>query len=266
MLAQIQNGVGDAFATIVAFTPKLLAFLAILLIGYFVAKAVERIMDRILERVGFDRLVERGGVKRALARSRYDASSLFSRLVYYVIVLFVLQLAFGVFGPNPVSDVLTRVIAYLPRIFVAGLIVVVGAGIAAAVREMVVAAIGGLSYGRMLATAASIAIITVSAFAAVSQLNIAPAIVNALFYAMLAIIAGSAIVAIGGGGIQPMRTYWSRMLSRFEMEAPRVREEAQGSTERIRERVSERAEQAQRMGMGGGAGGSRVRGQRGAPA
>lgn len=52
---------------------------------------------------GFDRLVERGGLETALARSRLDASSILARIVFYVAFLFVLQLAFGVLttlGPN----------------------------------------------------------------------------------------------------------------------------------------------------------------------
>jgi hypothetical protein len=57
-------------------------------------------------------------------------------------------------------------------------------------------------------------------FAALNQLQIAPAIVNATFYAVLAIIAGSAIVAIGGGGVQPMRARWERTLQRYDQEKP----------------------------------------------
>ena len=105
----------------------------------------------MLERVGFDKAVERGGVKKALAKSQYDASSILAKLGFYVLMLFVLQLAFGIFGTNPVSDLITGVIAYLPNIFVAILILVVASAIAAAVKEIVEASLGGLSYGKALA-------------------------------------------------------------------------------------------------------------------
>jgi hypothetical protein len=85
---------------------------------------------------------------------------------------------------------------------------------------------GGLSYGRMLATLASVSIIAIGIFAALSELQIATPIVNGLFYALLAIIAGSAIVAIGGSGIGPMRRVWERALSRVEEEGPRLRAQA----------------------------------------
>jgi hypothetical protein len=67
-------------------------------------------------------------------------------------------------------------------------------------------------------------IVAVGAFAALAQLEIAPAIVNGVFYAVLAVIAGSAIIAIGGGGIQPMRDRWERALTKVEQEAPQARQ------------------------------------------
>jgi small-conductance mechanosensitive channel len=76
--------------------PKLLAFLVILVIGVIIAKAA----DKVLERIGFDRVAERGGFKQAMARSKYDASDIVAKLVYYAIVLIALQFAFGVWAPT----------------------------------------------------------------------------------------------------------------------------------------------------------------------
>lgn len=247
MLNQIEAGFGDAINMVITFIPRLIAFLAVLLIGYLVAKAIEKAMDAILERVGFDRLVERGGVKRVLARSRYDASSLLSRIVFYFVMLFVLQLSFGVWGPNPVTSMLDRVIAYLPNIFAAGIIVVVGMAIAAAVADIISAATGGLSYGKALATAASVAVMVVAGFAALDQLNIAPAIVTGMFYAILATVVGVIVVALGGAGIQPLREYWQRALMRVDAEAPRMAAATQGAGEAVKARAQERRTQAQEL-------------------
>ena len=243
-LNEFQDGLGDAWASIATFLPKLVGFLLILLVGYFIAKAIAGILDKVLERVGFDRAVERGGVGQALSKSKYDASSLLSKIVFYALMLFVLQLAFGIFGANPISDLITGVIAYLPNLFVAILIIVVGAAIAAAVKEIVEASLGGLSYGRGLAIGASVLILGVAVFAALDQLNTAENIVNGLFYAILAVIVGSAIVAVGGGGIQTMSRYWERMATRAEQESGHVKQEVQGSKERVQQRAQERADQA----------------------
>ncbi|MDP9209778.1 MAG: hypothetical protein M3O65_15085, partial [Actinomycetota bacterium] len=102
-----QAGIENAWSNVATFIPKLLAALVILLVGYFVAKAIASILDKVLERVGFDRVVERGGVRQVLARSKYDPSDILAKLVFWTIMLLVLQLAFGVFGANPVSDLLS---------------------------------------------------------------------------------------------------------------------------------------------------------------
>lgn len=247
MLAALAQGLGNGLALVIAGIPRFIGFLAILIVGFIVAKALQRVFDRVLERIGFDRWVERGGVARALSGSKYDASDLLSAVVYYTVMLFVLQAAFGVFGPNPVSTLLTAVVAYLPRLFVAGVIVIVGSAVAAAVRDIVDAAIGGLSYGRILGTAAAFAIVAIAVFAAFDQLRIAPAITTGLFYATLAAVAGAFIVAVGGGGIQTMSRYWERAAGRIEAEPPRMmmaEGEGVGAQERVQERAQERMQQA----------------------
>jgi hypothetical protein len=234
-------------------------------IGWFIAKAIAKVLDTVLERVGFDRAVQRGGVGRTLANSRYDASSLLSKVVFYALMLFVLQLAFGIWGPNPVSNLIQGVIGYLPNVFAAIVIIVVGAAIAAAVKEILEASLGGLSYGRGVALGASVAIMVITAFAALDQLNIAQNIVVGLFYALLAIVVGSAVVAVGGGGIQTMRRYWERVADRADRESSVVRDEARGSQDRIRERADARIAQASGRETSSPSGAARERSARTSP-
>lgn len=257
-MEQFRQGLGDAWGAVATFLPKLIGFLIILVIGYFIAKAISKVLDKILEKVGFDKLVERGGVGKALDKSRFDASDILGKIVFWVLFLFVLQLAFGVFGPNPISDLIKGVIAYLPNVFVAILIIVIGAAIAAAVKEVAEAALGGLSYGKSLAIAGSTAIIVVAVFAALEQLHIAPAIVRGLFFALLAIVVGSAVVAIGGGGIKTMSRYWERAALKAEQESSNIKQEAQGSKERLQQRAEERKTQFQRPGSSGDPGAVRA--------
>ncbi|GAC1528294.1 MAG: hypothetical protein NVS3B12_00040 [Acidimicrobiales bacterium] len=239
------RGIEDAWARVATFIPKLVAFLIILVIGLVVAKIITKAVAALLQRVGFDKLVERGGIKKALESSKMDASDILAKIVYYVIALFVLEMAFGVFGHNAISDLLTRAVAFLPKVFVAVLIVVLAAAAAAAVKEIIKVALGGLSYGQALSNVASITIITIGAFMALDELAVAPRIVSAAFYAMLAIVAGSAIVAIGGSGIQPLRQYWERSLARIEEESHNMKNESQGAGDRIKGRAQELKGQAQ---------------------
>jgi Conserved TM helix len=224
-----QGGIQDAWTSVATFLPKLVAALVILLVGYFIAKLIARILNTVLERVGFDRAVERGGIKQALARSKYDASDIVAKLAFWTIFLLVLQLAFGVFGPNPVSDLLKGLIAYLPNVLVAIVIVVIAAAIA--VTDLLSSLLGTVQGGQVLAKGAGIAILVFGIFAALDQLRIAPRIVTGLWYAVLAALVGSVIVAVGGGGIRTMQRYWERAAGRAEEQGPRLRQQVQQSAQ-----------------------------------
>jgi hypothetical protein len=233
MLAiDIEQGLTDAWTRIATFVPKLLGFILILVVGYLIAKLVERLVDALLERVGFDRWVERGSLRDALARSRFDASDILATIAFWTVLLFALQLAFGVFGPNPISDLLFGIIAFLPNLFVAIVVLVIAAALAKVVTDLLTATLGTVSGGEWIAKAAGLSILVLGIFMALSQLQIAPAIVNALFYAMLAIIVGSAVVAVGGGGIRTMQRYWERAAMNLEAKGSEIRREVDAQATR----------------------------------
>ncbi|MEU8185288.1 hypothetical protein AB0B85_11615 [Micromonospora sp. NPDC049044] len=224
MSDNVSDAVGDALRSVMLFLPKAVAFLAILVAGWLIAKAVLKIVEKVLERVGFDRAVERGGIRRALSRSRYDASDIVAKLVYYAVLLFTLQLAFGIWGPNPISDLLAAVISWLPRAFVAIVIVVVAAAIANAVKDIISGALGGLSYGRVLATIASVFILGLGVIAALNQIGVATAVTTPVLIAVLATIGGILVVGVGGGLIRPMQSRWESWLTRAEQESRLIAE------------------------------------------
>ncbi|MFE7800541.1 hypothetical protein [Nocardia sp. NPDC057440] len=222
-----QQGFSDAWSSVATFVPKLAGFLVILLIGWIVAKAVAAIVDRVLERVGFDRLAERGGIKHILARSRYDASDLLAKLAYYAILLIALQLGFGVFGPNPVSDMLNGIVSWLPKAAVAIVIVVIAAAIAHAVRDIVTNVLGGLSYGPALGRFAAVFIWGVGIIAALNQIGVASSVTMPILIAVLATIGGILVVGVGGGMVRPMQRRWDGWLSNLEAEMPAVKGHAE---------------------------------------
>jgi uncharacterized membrane protein len=220
------GAVGDALRSVMLFLPKALAFVAILVVGWLIAKAVRKIVDKVLERVGFDRVVERGGVKAALSRSQYDASDIVAKLAYYAVLLFTLQLAFGIWGPNPISDLIRGVVAWLPKAFVAIVIVVVASAIAKAVKDLVSNALGGLSYGGILANIASWFILGLGIIAALNQIGVATTVTTPILVAVLATVAGILIVGVGGGLVRPMQSRWDTWLNRAESESQAIANQA----------------------------------------
>lgn len=221
----LQTGVD----TVVAFVPKLALFLVILIAGVLIGKALEKLLGKVLAKAGFDRAVERGGIGRAMRDSDYDASGILAKVVYYAVMLFALQLAFGVFGPNPVSELVTGIIGFLPKLFIALLIVIIGSAIAGAVSDLIRSATGGLASGRIMSTVAQVFIIGLAAIAALSQMGIAVTVTLPVLVAVLATVGGIAVVGVGGGLIVPMRRRWERWLDSAEAETARVRQQRAGA-------------------------------------
>jgi hypothetical protein len=210
----VQNLLDSVFHAL----PKILVFLIILVIGWIVARVLARVVDLILRRAHFDRFVERGVVGQALARSQTDATSLIARIVYYTILLITLQMAFGVFGPNPVSTMLNAIVAWLPRAIVAIIIIVIASAIAKVVKDLILGAIGGLSYGPLLASIASILIIVLGAIAALNQVGIAVGVTQPVLWVGLLTAGAVVAIGVGGGLIKPMQARWERMLNAAERE------------------------------------------------
>jgi MFS family permease len=221
----IGQSLQNVLDTVIRLIPQILLFLVILLVGWLIAKALERLTDAVLERVGFDRLVERGGIRQAMSGSGYDPSSIAAKLVYLAVLLFTLQLAFGVFGPNPVSALLAGIVAWLPQAFVGIIIVVIAAYLAGMVRDIVRSALGGTSYGSVLATVVFAFILGIGIIAALAQIGVAVAVTGPLLFAVLATIAGIAIVGVGGGLVRPMQQRWERMLNTAETEMVDLRQQ-----------------------------------------
>jgi Conserved TM helix len=236
MLAEIdlEGGLEEAWRNVVTFAPKLLGFFLILLIGYFVAKALSKVADALLERVGFDGWVERGSLKTAFDHSKTDASDLIGVVVFWAVFLVALQLAFGIWGPNPISDLLEGLIRYLPNIIVAVVILVIAAVLARVLTEVLTPTLGAVQGGTTIARIAGAAVLVIGVFAALDQLEIAPAIVIGLFYAMLVAVVGSIVVAFGGGGIPVARQYLGRWGSRAEGTARDISENADPEEGRAR--------------------------------
>lgn len=233
--AVLQNGL----AAVISFVPLALLFLVILIVGLIVAKLISKALEKLLEKVGFDRLVERGGVKKALAKSKLDASDIVAKIVYYALVLFVLQFAFGVFGPNPVSDLLAGIISFLPKIIVAIIIVVIASAIAAGAKGLIQNTLSGLSYGKILGNIVAVFILFLGVTAALNQIEVATTVTTPILVTVLAIIAGVIIVGAGGGLIRPMQQRWEALLTKAEEEAPKIQQEARNAPS-----VADQAKQA----------------------
>jgi len=213
----LQNLLNTVFHNI----PKILLFLVILVIGWIVSRIVMQAVVMLLKKVHFDRFAQRGVAGDALARGNYDASGLIGKVVYYMLLLVTLQLAFGVFGTNPISTMLNAVVGWLPKAIVAIILIVIGSAIAKVVKDLINGAIGGLSYGPFVASMASVLIVAMFAIAALNQVGIASSVTEPILIFFLATIGAVIAIGVGGGLVRPMQARWERMLNAAEQETTR---------------------------------------------
>lgn len=220
------TGLSDAWTSVANFVPKLLAFLVVFIIGWLIAKAVSKAVGLLLDKIGFARLIERAGIDKFLQSANVTPASLLTKLIYYFILLIALQLALTAFGPaNPVSEIVNKIVLFLPKAIVALVIIIIVAAIASAVKKLLEEALGGLSYGDLLAKIVAGFIIALGVIAALGQVGIGTAVTTPVLVTVLATIGGVVIVGVGGGLINPMRERWESWLTQLSEDTKRVKED-----------------------------------------
>ncbi len=206
----------NALNLVFAFIPKLIGFLVILLVGWIVASVVSKAVTFLLRKIGFDRLSERIGLSRLEQRMglRMDAAGVLGKVVYWFIFLIFLVPAVDSLGLTTVSNILNQIIAYIPNVFVAIVVLFLGTLAATFVADIVRGATASTNMGNpnMYAAIARWAIMGFVAIIALEQLQIAPALLNELFGAIVAAAALAFGLAFGLGG----RETAQRLLNRSE--------------------------------------------------
>ena len=124
---------------IAAFLPRLVLALAVIVVGWLLAKIVRFAVEKALRAVNFNVLTERAGTDTFLQRGglRGDTTTLFGLLGYWVVLIAALMIAFNGLGLTYVTDLLQRIELFTPKILVAGLVIVLGSYFARFVGETV---------------------------------------------------------------------------------------------------------------------------------
>jgi Conserved TM helix len=177
-----------ALAGLFSSLPRILGFVLILLIGWFVAGLIAGAAAALLRSVKFNELATRSGfgtfVKNAGVST--DPAGAIAGVVKWAVRLITLVVAFDALGLPAVSDVLRQLLLWLPNLVVA-LVVLVFAGLAAgALKGLVRGATASAGFGNpdLLGNIASVAVWGFGIVVAVNQLGVATNLVNTLFIAI----------------------------------------------------------------------------------
>ena len=199
------------------FIPKLIGALVIFLVGWFVAKTLKRLIHRALTRLRVDDLVDRSGLGRPLASAGYeDSGLLLARVVYWGLMLIVLQLTFDTLDITEVNDVLDDVIAYIPRVFVAILILFVVGALANWLRRLVSDITSGYDWGNLITNVTVAGVWLIGGFAVLDQLQVAENVVQTSFTVLMGSLGAILVIKFGVGGVWAARDrFWPAVYDRF---------------------------------------------------
>lgn len=197
------------------FIPRLLAALAILLIGTAIARGIKRLVTRFLETIKVSSMVENTPIEHFLKNADLTnkIEVILGTIAYWLVMLVVLQTGASVLGLTPLTDLINRILNYIPNVVSAVLILFFGVLVAGVVESLVkgsIKTIDGKS-ARLLGKIASYLVVTVSALAAISELGIAKDFIVILFIGFVSTVTIGTGLALGLGG----KTLVEKMLNRW---------------------------------------------------
>jgi hypothetical protein len=213
MLAKVEwsQGITDSWSKVASFAPKLLGALVVWIVGTIVAKIIRKALTRLLATAKVDQHLSRTSLSKTLASSG-GPSNVIVRVAYIGLMLLVAQLAIGAFGKSPVADALNSMMAYIPKIIVALLILFVTNFVVDKVVPMIREVTARQPYNAFVTKAAAAGIWLIGGFAALDQIQIARSVVDTLFRTIVASLGAILVIKFGVGGIWAARDrFWPRV-------------------------------------------------------
>lgn len=182
---------------------RLVAALVILVLGWWLANLVRKLIDQ--EQVG--KFLETIQVSDPIKESGYEPTTVLATIGGGVVFLATLVLAGNITNAEPVEAVVSFLVALVPRLIAAILVLVVAIGLAAWVRSLL-APYGEARDSGWFAVAARWVIVVAGLTAAIDFLGIADIGGDLAAKAVLATLLLIGVIAYGVGGIDTAKARW----------------------------------------------------------
>jgi hypothetical protein len=194
------NTLNNSVATIISFIPLFLSGFIILLAGIIIATFLRQIVRGGLEFVKFEGFLKKYGVPESKEAANW--STILSEIVrWFIIIVFLIPTA-QVWGLGKFVDVLNNLLMYLPNVFIAVLLLLVGFVVSKLVYDLLAASLRGLSSesAKSIAMIGRYSVLIFVFLVVLNQLGIASDLIKILFSGIVAMIALAGGLAFGLGG------------------------------------------------------------------
>lgn len=199
------GGWGLMLARVVAFIPALVMALIVLVAGWFVGSALGHLTAKLLRRSGFENLAERMGAQRLLTGAgvtRTDSSAILGECLNWIVRIICVQIAAEILGLVQITLLINQLIAFIPNIIVALVILGAAAFFGRVLQRMATgtAAAAGSTNAQIMGSVAFWSLMGFGIIAALNQLHVAPMVVNTLFIGLVATLVLALGLSFGLGG------------------------------------------------------------------
>jgi hypothetical protein len=191
----------DSFNQLYLYLPALLGALVILFAGYLLAKLLAKATEKVLRRIHFNRILERGGVMQAVERSgsHVNPTRVAANIIFWFVMFAVIMVAANALGLQSLANVFSELVSYVPSVIAAIVIIIVGIVLGEFVGGLIMASAGALHGGPALARIGKGGVIILAVFMALQELGVATDIVTTAFAILFGAIALAAALAFGLG-------------------------------------------------------------------
>ncbi len=237
-----------ALIALLSFIPALIGAVIILIIGWVLSGILARVVETVLNKVGFEHAAERTGITSVISRSgagTMRASHVIAELVKWFVRLIFIEVAAQALHLTEVTTLVNSIVLFIPNLVVALIIVLVGVLAAQFIGRLLRGSLAQAKFSNanLFGTIAEYGIIGLAVVTALSQIGVATIIVTILFAGIVGALALAGGLAFGLGGRDTAAEIWESSYQQTQQAAQQLARSSDGSNDGGR-------------GMGGSGGGS----------
>lgn len=193
----IQGSLWQVYANVVAVLPAIIGAFLVFIIGLILAPLAGGIIKKLIELTHIDSLTRKAGIKEALGGfGDVSIASVIGKLVKWFVLFVSLVAAAEILDWPQLSALLNEIVLYIPNVIIAVVVIAVGLVAGQFVAGFVERAAREVGNSRTLAKITKAAIVLFSVLVALTQLGIAPSLIQILFGGLVFALA----LAFGLGG------------------------------------------------------------------
>lgn len=202
-LSMLVEPIRETLHQIAAFLPRLLLAIFVLIIGWLVARTVRFAIVKALRALNFNVVTEKAGIDHFLQQGGADIDTIrvLGGLFYWLVILAALMIAFNSLDLAYVTDLVGRIVLFVPRVMVAVVILVFGAYFARFVGAALASYLrnAGVTEAGLMGRLSLYAIMAFVIMIALDQIGLGD-VIRQTFLIIVAAIALGLALAFGLGG------------------------------------------------------------------